>query len=87
MALWAVEVLTEIVVCADSKEDAEKVANDLSRDIFSNEEFDFTSSINPIERVEEGMTFLPVGWEESARPYGGSDKTIGEILDKESDHE
>jgi len=83
MALWTVEVLTEIIVCADNREGAEKVAKDLSRDIFSNEEFDFTSGINPIERGEGGMTFLPAGWDESARPYGGSDKTIGEILDEE----
>jgi hypothetical protein len=78
MPLWTVDVLTEIVVCAATKEEAESVAVTHSRDILANEEFDFVAHAAQVKRGR-----LPVGWEQEAHPYGGSDRTIGEILDEE----
>jgi hypothetical protein len=74
--LFTVRVGVEFVVYAEDKETAEKVAIDYVGESSSGSHIAYASPLRKGWR-------LPFGWEETATPLGGEDRTIAEILEKE----
>jgi hypothetical protein len=66
--LWTVEVTNEIVVLAESREDAEREARKVSR-------LDMTPDYFASE-----MLSIPSGWHDEDVPYGEHEKTIDECI-------
>ncbi len=84
--LFNVQIVTEVIVKADSKEAAEKVAKDNERDIVMNDEFDFNASSAMVEFKGKKQVCLPYGWEMDSVPYGSEgDETIRMIIDADKE--
>lgn len=71
MGIYKVELLTVVMVQADSEEDAAVVAKSETRDIHSNEE----TEIDVIGEVRV-LSGLTDGWTGTAIPYGGDGRTM-----------
>ena len=69
--LFVVEIATEIVVFAEDKKDAEKIAAEARRDL-SNSDFGFEAA---------PFRHMPCDWDASCQPFGASDdKTIEQLV-------
>lgn len=77
--LWKVSIETEIVVRANTQEQAEKVAKRNIKDIVSNEDLDYYAT--PVRRGVRGPR-LPTGWTTNTVPYGAELNTIKEFLEE-----
>lgn len=79
--LWNVEIVTEVIVKADSKEEAEQTARK-ARDLMLDEEFDFRATSAMIEWKGEKRICLPTDWDGETTPYGAEGgETIDQILE------
>lgn len=76
MKLWAVTVEFELVVVADTRDEAERVAQSAVKDC------DDVAQVHASELLP--FDALPYGWDEKCIPYGGhGKKTIREELDSD----
>jgi len=69
--LFVVEIATEIVVFAEDKKDAEKIAAEARRDL-SNSDFGFEAAL---------FMCMPCDWDANCQPFGSIDgKTIEQLV-------
>ncbi len=70
--LFTVEIATDAVVLAESREEAEKIAQSIR--LYEPSDFSY---------IADQMTFFPYGWDGKAFPYGTvDDQTIDQLIEQ-----